>query len=129
MTRVEIEVEVAVNPTESVEKVERAVMNVLGGIDLKQTVHGEGSVLRAHLEGVESLRHLKVLFGRMRIRDAALAYLTRRIRGDVLNFELNKQAAYAGHASFYRPREALLGPIQIMIKGDVEGVVRYLCER
>jgi len=128
MTRVKIEVEATVNPTESVEKVERAVVNVLGEINLKHTVRRDEAVLKAHLEGVESLRHLKELLRRMRIRDAARAHLTHSIRGDNLTFGLNKQAAYVGRVSFYHPREALLGPIQITINGDVQEVIRYLSE-
>ena len=128
MTRVKIEVEATVNPTESVEKVKRAVINVLGEINLKHTVRRDGAVLKAHLEGVESLRHLKELLRRMRIRDAARAHLTHGIRGDNLAFGLNKQAAYAGRVSFYHPREELLGPIQITINGDVHEVIRYLSE-
>ena len=128
MTRIKIEVEATVNPTESVEKVKRALINVLGEINLKHTVRRDGTVLKAHLEGIESLRHLKELLRRMRIRDAARAHLTHSIRGDNLTFGLNKQAAYAGRVSFYHPREALLGPIQITISGDVDEVLRYLCE-
>jgi len=128
MTRVQIEVEAVVNPTESVEKVERAVRNVLGDLDLKRTVRGGGTALKGRLEGVESLRHLKELLRRMRIRDAARAYLTRNIQGEGLTFGLNKQAAYIGRVSFYRLKEAPLGPIQITISGDVDEVVRFLCE-
>lgn len=128
MIRVELEVEVAVNPTEDVEKVERAVRNVLGDIDLKRTTRGDISVLEGYLDDLKSLHHLKELIKRLRIRDAARAYLTRIVRGDILKFGLKKQAAYVGRVSFYHPREAPLGPIQITIKGDVDKAIRYLSE-
>jgi len=126
MTRVEIRVEV--HPTESVEKVKRAVGNVLGELDLKQVEKGGVTVLECDLHGIESLCHLREMLRRMRIRDAARGLLTRSAHGDVLAFGLNREAAYAGRVSFYAPSEAPLGPIQITIKGDVDGVIRYLCE-
>lgn len=129
MTRVEIDVEVSVNPTESVEKVERAVMNVLGDINLERVARRDGTVLKGHLDGVESLLHLKGLLRRMRIRDAARAYLTRNAQGDFLTFGLNKQAAYSGRISFYHYMEAPLGPIQITMRGDVDEAILYLCEK
>jgi len=128
MTRVEVEVEAIVNPTESVEKVERALRNILGEIDLQQTVHDEVTVLRAHMKGLDSLRQLKDRLRQTRIREAARAKLTNSLQGNRLTFGLNKQAAYAGRVSFYRYREAPLGPIQITICGDVNEVLRYLCE-
>lgn len=128
MTRVEIEVETIVNPTESVEKVERAVRNVLGEVDLQQTVYDEVTVLRARMKGMESLRHLKNLLRQMKIRDTARSKLSNSMEGNTLTFGLNKQAAYAGRVSFYRHREAPLGPIQITIYGDVNEAVQYLCE-
>ena len=129
MTWVEIEVEAAVNPTESVEKVEMAVRNVLGDIDLKRTARGDRAVLKGRLEGVESLHRLKGLLGRMRIRDAARAFFARGAQGNVLSFGLNRQAAYASRVSFYRASEAPLGPIQITIKGGVDEAIHYLCEQ
>lgn len=129
MTGVEVIVEAVVNPTESVEKVERAIRNVLGGIYIMRATTGERIILRGRLEGVESLRHLKGLLGRMRIRDAARAFLNRNTQGSVLAFGLNKQAAYSGRVSFYNPREAPLGPIQITVKGGVDEAIGYLCER
>jgi len=129
MTRVVIEVEAAVNPTESVEKVERAVRNVLGDVDLERVAWRDGMVLRGRLEGVESLRHLKGMFGRMRIRDTARAFLSRKAQEGVLAFGLNRQAAYSGRVSFYNAAAAPLGPIQITIKRGADEAVRFLCER
>jgi predicted RNA binding protein with dsRBD fold (UPF0201 family) len=129
MTPVKIDVEAAVYPTESAEKIERAVRNILGEIALKQITRGDILVLEGHLDDIESLRHLKELLKRLRIRDATRAYLTRIARGDFLTFGLNKQAAYAGRVSFYHPHEAPMGPIQVTIKGDIDEVIRYLSER
>jgi predicted RNA binding protein with dsRBD fold (UPF0201 family) len=123
-----IEVEAKVNPTESVEKVEKAIRNVLGEIELQRDVQGEHTLITSHLEGLKDLRYLRWLIRRMRIRDSVRKYLKRGIGDNVLVFGLNRQAAYVGRFSFYRVKEAPLGPIQIKIKGDAEEVVQYLCD-
>ena len=116
-----------VNPTESPEKVEEAIRNVMGDIGLSSLNKGGSTVLEGEFEGVEALAPLRNIFGRMRIRDAASSLLTRIADEGRLTFGLNKQAAYAGRASFHRSRESTLGPIQIEITGDVEGAIRFLC--
>ena len=45
----------------------------------------------------------------------------------VLRFSLNRQAAFAGHVSFYHIGESVLGPIQITVKGNVENFIEYVC--
>jgi hypothetical protein len=127
MTRLEIKVEAEVNNTESPEKVEAAIVNVLGGIELKPIKRGDRTTLEGRLFDVESLKRLRDLLSKDRIRDAARSFLSRRVEGDVLSFGLSRLAAYAKHVSFYRSREAPLGPIQITIKGDVSEAIEYLC--
>ena len=127
MTRAEIEVEAIINPTESVEKVETAVKNVIGTIQLTNIIRGDGALLRGYLNGIESLHFLKNLLKKIRIRDAARAFFERASKGNILTFGFNRQAAYVGRVSFYRQREAALGPIQITIRGDVDQIIEYLC--
>lgn len=127
--KIEVTVEAYVNPTESVVKVESAVKNVLGDIDLQHLDRGDETLLRGRLEGLDSILHFRDLLRRRRIRDTARSFFTRRIGGDVLSFGLNRQAAYAGHISFYRERESPLGPIQVTIRGDVEEIINYLCQK
>jgi len=127
MTRLEIRVEAEVDNTESAEKVESAIENVLGDIELKPIKRGDGALLEGRLSDVESLKRFRDSLSKDRIRDAARSFLSRRIDGDILSFGLNRQAAYAGHVSFYRFREAPSGPIQITIKGDVSEAIEYLC--
>lgn len=126
MTRAEIEVEAIINPTESVEKVETAVKNVIGTIQLTNIIRGDGALLRGYLNGIESLHFLKNLLKKIRIRDAARAFFERASKGNILTFGFNRQAAYVGRVSFYR-QEAALGPIQITIRGDVDQIIEYLC--
>lgn len=128
MTAIEVSVRTTVNPTESREKVEAAVRNVLGDIALQASERSGLTVLEWEFEGLEGLRHFRDLLRRNRIRDAARALLTRSAQGDLLSFGLNKQAAYAKRVSFYRSRESPLGPIQVTIKGDVDEAIAYICD-
>lgn len=120
-------VRIAVNPTESREKVVEAVRNVLGDIELEQSERGGLVVLVGRLKRIEDLAPLRDALARMRIRDAARSLFTRIAQEGLLSFGLNKQAAYAGHASFYSSGESPLGPIQVIIKGDVSEAIAYLC--
>ncbi len=128
MTTIEVYVRTTVNPTESREKVEAAVRNVLGDIALQASERGGLTVLEWEFEGLEGLRHFRDLLRRNRIRDAARALFIRSAQGDLLSFGLNKQAAYVKRVSFYRSRESPLGPIQVTIKGDVDEVISYICD-
>ncbi len=127
MTQLEVSIRVEVHPTESREKVESAVRNVLGEVPLTAVDRGDTTVLESSLQGVESLSYLRDLLRRTRIRDAARGILTRTAGEGVMSFGLNKQAAYMGRASFYGAGESPLGPIQIVITGEVAKVVEYLC--
>ena len=127
MTHLEVSVRVEVHPTESREKVESAVRNVLGEVPLTAVDRGDTTVLESRLQGLESLSHLRDLLRRTRIRDAARGLLTRISEESAMSFGLNKQAAFMGRASFYGAGESSLGPIQITISGDARKVVEYLC--
>ena len=122
-------VRTAVNPTEDLEKVVKAVRNVLGDVELHQSEKGGSIVLEGRLDRIEDLAPLRAILAKMRIRDAASSFLTRIAQEELLSFGLNKQAAYAGHASFYSSGESQLGHIQVTVKGDVSEVVAYLCNR
>lgn len=128
MTGINVTVRTTVNPTESLEKVQAAVRNVFGEIVLDSYSRGDLIILESSFKGLESLSSLRDLLRRMRIRDAAQALFTRSVEEGRLSFGLNKQAAYAGRVSFYHSNEAPLGPIQVIIGGDVEEVKRYLCK-
>jgi predicted RNA binding protein with dsRBD fold (UPF0201 family) len=127
VTHLEVSVRVEVHPTESRERVERAVRNVLGEVSLTAVDRGDTTVLEGSLEGLESLSYLRDLLRRTRIRDAARGLLTRISKEGAMSFGLNKQAAYMGRASFYGAGESPLGPIQIVISGDAMKAVEYLC--
>lgn len=119
MDEVEVYVEVEINPTESEEKVKRAVENVFGNITAQIKPLGKGSLLIAEAKGLEALTKLYNLLRRERIRDAARSVLFEGLSGNTITFYLNKQVAYAGHVSFSKAvAESPLGPIKIQIKCD-----------
>jgi predicted RNA binding protein with dsRBD fold (UPF0201 family) len=117
MDEVSLHVEVEVNPTESEEKVKRAVENVFGGIPAEIKPLRKGSLLVADAAGTEALNTLRNLLRRERIRDAARKTLLEGIDGKTVSFCLNKQVAYAGHISFSKDvAESPLGPIRAKIR-------------
>ena len=119
MDEVEVRVEVEVNPTESEEKVKRAVENIFGNIPTQLKPLSRGNLLVAEAKGIESLTKLYNLLRRERIRDAARAALFEGLSGNAVTFFLNKQVAFAGHVSFSKAvAESPLGPIKVKIKCD-----------
>ncbi len=117
MDEVEVLVEVEINPTESEEKVKRAVENVFGNIQTQIKPLAKGNLLTAEAKGLEALTKLYNLLRRERIRDAARGALFEGLNGNTVGFYLNKQVAFAGHVSFSKAvSESPLGPIKVQIK-------------
>jgi predicted RNA binding protein with dsRBD fold (UPF0201 family) len=124
---VKIEVEAEVRPTEDVDKVKRAVLNVYSG-DLVLVGGGNYSFLRGVSMDLRSLEPLRKLIRSQQIEPAAKSYLLRRMSNGELTILLHKQAAFASKISFIDDaKESPLGPIKIHITGDnLEEVVNYL---
>jgi predicted RNA binding protein with dsRBD fold (UPF0201 family) len=117
MDEVSVHVEVEINPTESEDKVKRAVENIFGGIPVQIKPLHKGSLLVARAKGLETLTKLYNLLRRERIRDAARGALFGGLHGNMISFCLNKQVAYAGHISFSEAvAESPLGPIKVKIE-------------
>jgi predicted RNA binding protein with dsRBD fold (UPF0201 family) len=117
MDEVEVYVEVEINPTESEDKVKRAVENMFGNIPIQVRSLVRGSLLTAETKGFEALTKLYNLLRRERIRDAARGVLFEGLSENTITFYLNKQVAYAGHVSFSKAvAESPLGPIKVQIK-------------
>jgi hypothetical protein len=110
-------VETPLNPTEDSEKVLRAIRNLFPNctpaivrID-ERHARLEGSIAR-----LEDLDNLRTLLRQQVIRDAARKLLFKSISGSIIVAHLNKQAAFAGRASFCeRYDESPLGPITLTI--------------
>ena len=127
MTEVEITVRTTVNPTEDPAKVETAIRNLLGDIPLRNESQGDSAVIEGSLSGLEALEPFRDALSRARIRDAARSLLTRITQDGLISFGLNKQAAFAGQASFHGSGESPLGPIQLTIRGDMDVIIGFLC--
>jgi predicted RNA binding protein with dsRBD fold (UPF0201 family) len=117
MNEVLARVETPLSPTEDPEKVLRAIRNLLPNctptISRTDERHAkfEGSVAR-----LEDLHNLKSLLRQEAIRDAARKLLFKSISGSSIVVHLNKQAAFAGKASFCEQYdESPLGPITLTI--------------
>ena len=117
-----IRISCRINPTESPEKVRKALTNMFGEIEL---VEAE-DMLISELEGYLSLRKLRTRIAQDKIRTTMSNVLTRWTNGNRLSFGLNRQAAYAGHVSLTLENEAPMGPIQVAVEGDIDELVTFL---
>jgi predicted RNA binding protein with dsRBD fold (UPF0201 family) len=119
MDQVIVHIEADINPTESEEKVRRAVWNLFGDLPTEVKPAQKGSVLTADGEGLETLSTLRNVLRRDHIRDASRKALFHGLRGDTFIFYLHKQVASAGHVSFSEAEaESPLGPIKVTVKTD-----------
>ncbi|MDH5483059.1 MAG: hypothetical protein OEY22_09310 [Candidatus Bathyarchaeota archaeon] len=117
MDEVNVYVEVEINPTESEEKVKRAVENLFGSIPMQINPIHKANLLVAEAKGLETLTKLCNLLRRERIRAAARGALFEGLNRNSISFCLNKQVAYSGHISFSKAvAESPLGPIRVQIK-------------
>ena len=117
-----IRISCRINPTESPEKVRKALTNMFGEIELVEA----DDMLTAELEGYLSLSKLRIRIAQDKIRTTMSNVLTRWTDGDHLSFGLNRQAAYAGHVSLTLENEAPMGPIQVAVEGDIDELVTFL---
>jgi len=107
-----------VNPTEDEAKVRAAVTNLTGSSVFRRSKEGRRVLLVQ--EGDRGLlSNLRTLLRRERILDAARKMIHRGMEGGTVTFCMNKQVAFAGHASFCRPTgESPMGPITFCITDD-----------
>jgi len=111
MNKIEVSVMTSVRPTESTEKVAKAIENLFFGLDLdigESLVEGRG--------GIDSLKTFHRLLREQRILDTARAVLLRGTIGDDIQFRLSKQAATVSRINF-PPEEEMLGSIHVNING------------
>lgn len=113
---VQVVVEAEVNPTETVEKVRKAVENIFRLPELEPVQQGTTLLLRGRGQGPASLSYFANLLRRERIRSAARRVFRQSMSATAITFYLNKQVAYVGHISFSEPSgESPLGPIKVQI--------------
>ena len=118
------------NSTEDPEKLEKAIKNMFGNIQITQLKEGRSIILQSQLQNNEGLWILRDRIARDRIRDSIRSMLSRwSIKEGKVSFHLNRQAAFAGHVSIYHANKAPLGPIEVEIDGDPEEIIEHLCGR
>jgi len=128
----EVVVRVESRPTEDLEKVKKALLNVFAPDGLEVREEGEYRYVVAFGKSYASLLRLYNLIRSQRILDAARDYLRRGIAGDSVVFYLHKQAAYVGVASFcsFEYGESPLGAIVFEVKtGDIQRFIDWLAPK
>jgi predicted RNA binding protein with dsRBD fold (UPF0201 family) len=117
MDEITVHIKADVNPTESEEKVKKAIENMFGSVDIKIQDTFNAKTLTAESKGPEALTKIYNILRRERIRDAARTALLRGLDRRSVSFFLNKQVAFAGHVSFSQEEaESPLGPIRVKIE-------------
>jgi predicted RNA binding protein with dsRBD fold (UPF0201 family) len=101
----------SVRPTERVEKVVSAIEKIFPGLimDIR------GDRIEAY-NGPDALQTFHTLLREQQILDTARSVMLAGRVGDVIQFRLNKQAAFMGKVSF-PPDEEPLGSLHVQIKG------------
>ncbi|MCE4601464.1 MAG: hypothetical protein F7C38_07935 [Desulfurococcales archaeon] len=116
MKRVRIVVEAEARPTEDVEKVKSAILNVIDPDDIIVEENHYRRVL-ATSSRLESLERLRRLLRVERILDAARSAMKKGLTQDKLVFNLHKQALYAGRLSFVSGDfESPMGAVRVTIE-------------
>jgi len=120
VTDLQVRVETPLNPTEDSDKVSRAVHNLFPNAGLHEIRTDERHAkLEATMSSLQDLENLKTILRQEVIRDAARRILLQSVSGSTIVVYLNKQAAFAGKASFCeRYDESPLGPITLTITAE-----------
>ncbi len=131
MVEVTVFVEADINPTEDPKKVETAINNVIGNLSITVKPAAKGSALNGTAKGQDSLVKLRNILRNDRVRDASRRLLHKSVKGNTIEFYLNKQVAYAGHISFSEETaESPLGPIHVTVESDdPRALVEWLAEK
>lgn len=122
-----IELETIVFPTEDISRVLKAMINILPESALERENWNGSIKLVARSDDINALERLREMLATQRIRSAARSLLLSGIRGQGIQIELNKQAAYANRISFADPEDNPLGTLTLRIKGPrPEQIVEWL---
>lgn len=127
-----VRVEVEVRPTEDVEKVKKAVLNIIDVDSVQYVSSSEGySFIVCESRSIAALFKLHELLRQQRILDTARKILLAQRQGDMVTIKLHKQSAYARHVSFVTyDDESPLGPITITIVSDkINEVIDWLAPK
>jgi predicted RNA binding protein with dsRBD fold (UPF0201 family) len=119
MDKVKVYAKVEINPTESEEKVRRALVHMFGDVHMQTKALHKGHQLVAEATGLDALSSFQSLLRREHIRSAARGVFYEGLDRNSVSFCLNKQVAFSGHVSFSKEvAESPLGPIRVKIECD-----------
>ncbi|KPU63500.1 hypothetical protein EP1X_03970 [Thermococcus sp. EP1] len=124
----EIEVEAYVYPTEDIEKVKKAMLNLVSPLEFDAFDKGEYILLVGKTKDKKALQRLYELFRGQQILDTARAMLEEGYFGEEIIIKVHKQVAYVGKVNFNE--ESPLGPITIIIRTkDPQRLMKWLAPR
>lgn len=116
---IKIRVETPIYPTEDINKVKKAIENIIPDIDCKIEKTGKKTYLIGEMEGTKGLKLFHRLLRDQKILDTARSILKRSVSGNAIIFYLRKQAAFMGKIHFCDAHaETPLGPIVVQIMTD-----------
>ena len=116
-----VTVSCAVFPSESPEKVRRAVLNIFPDAVIE--------MIDNTINATASMEHFGEQIRRQKILDTARSVLIKGRNGERSRFNLNKQAAYAGKISFTEER-TVLGTIKVTLEAeDITSFIEMLAPR
>ncbi len=129
-----VRAEVEVRPTEDIDKVKKALLNILNlsQDEIKEIKLSDGyAMLVGESKKIRSLFKLYELFRQERILDTARSILKSQKKGNIVTLKFHKQCAYAGHISFVTyDEESPLGPITITIMSDkLDEIIDWLAPK
>ncbi|MEM0439590.1 MAG: RNA-binding domain-containing protein [Sulfolobales archaeon] len=123
-----LRVEAEVRPTEDLEKVRKAILNIFNIEGFRVVDAGEYRVLVGESGSITSLLKLREMIVRGKIADTARRIIAKNSSEKYVSFKINKQAAFAGKLSFVEDdRESSLGPINVFIEArDSKELIDWL---
>ncbi|MCE4624283.1 MAG: hypothetical protein F7C35_00250 [Desulfurococcales archaeon] len=128
MGKVRVVVEADIRPTESEEKVKKALLNIIDPETV--SIEGESGIRRIVMTSstLRSLEKLRYMLRAERILDAARKAMRRGVQGDRLVFYLHKQALYVGRLSFVGgDAESPMGAVRVTVEHpDPKRVIDWL---
>ncbi len=124
---VSLELRAGVSPSEDPEKVQKAMLNVIGVKGEAQVVRDTDSIVIVS-KSRKSLERMRDQLRDRRVRGAARRLILARSEGGSATIMLNRQAAFEGVIALCDNEvESPLGPIYLRLESDdIEGLTEWL---
>ena len=124
----EVEVDAHVYPTEEIEKVKKAMLNLVSPLEFDTFDKGEYILLLGKSKDKKALQRLYELLRGQQILDTARTMLEEGYFGEEIIVKVHKQVAYVGKVNFNE--ESPLGPITIIIRTkEPQRLMKWLAPR